>query len=41
MRRLTEFVVEDAALDWLEGLESGVKHGAEIAPGDKMGTKWG
>ena len=31
---LTESVVEDAALAWLEGLGYAVKHGPEIAPGE-------
>lgn len=32
--RLTESIVEEAALDWLEGLGWTVKHGPEIAPGE-------
>jgi len=30
--RLTESVVEDAALAWVESLGCAVKHGPEIAP---------
>jgi len=33
-RGLTESVVEDAALDWLEKLGWAVKHGLDIAPGE-------
>ena len=31
--RITESVVEDAALDWLESLGWSVAHGPDIAPG--------
>ena len=34
MAHLTESVVEDAALAWLESLGWQVMHGPEIAPGD-------
>ena len=34
MAGLTESVVEDAALAWLESLGYTVKHGSEIAPGE-------
>jgi hypothetical protein len=32
--QFTEFVVEQAALAWLESLGWSVKHGLEIAPGE-------
>jgi type I restriction enzyme R subunit len=32
MTTFTEFVVEDAALAWLEGLGYSVLHGPDIAP---------
>ncbi len=34
MARLTESVVEEAALAWLESVGWSVKHGVEIAPGE-------
>lgn len=35
--RITESVVEDAALAWLEGLGYGIKHGPDISPaGDTL-----
>ena len=33
-RGVTESIVEDAALAWLESLGYVVKHGLEIAPGE-------
>lgn len=38
MSTFTESVVEDAALDWLDGLGFAVKHGPEIAP-DMLGAE--
>jgi len=32
MRRITESHVEEAALNWFEGLEWSVLHGPDIAP---------
>ncbi len=32
MITLSEAIVEQAALDWLEGLGSGVAHGPDITP---------
>ena len=37
--RFTESVVEDAALDWLEGLGYGVLHGPEIAFGTSQAER--
>lgn len=37
---LAEAVVEDAALDWLEGLDWRVAHGAEVSP-DTLGAERG
>ncbi|HLO97595.1 MAG TPA: type I restriction endonuclease, partial [Fimbriimonas sp.] len=34
MNKLTESVVEDAALAWLEELGWSIMHGPEIAPGE-------
>ncbi len=34
MPAFTESVVEDAALEWLDGLGYSIKHGPEIAPGE-------
>lgn len=34
--RLTESVVEDAALAWLESFGSAVKYGPEIGPGEMV-----
>ena len=34
MRRFSESVVEDAALDWLKRLGWAIKHGPQIAPGE-------
>ena len=38
MPRITESVVEDAALDWLESLDWSVAHGPDIAP-DTLGAE--
>jgi len=35
-RALTESVVEDAALPWLERVSWSVRHGTEIAPGELL-----
>jgi len=36
---LSESVVEDAALAWLESLGYAIKHGPEIAPGELASAK--
>jgi type I restriction enzyme, R subunit len=39
MIRFTESVVEEAVLEWAEGLGYAVLHGPEIAPGDSAAER--
>lgn len=41
MARLSESVVEDAALAWLEGMGYAVLHGPDISPSGETGTQRG
>jgi hypothetical protein len=36
MDKFTESTVEDVVLEWVEGLEYGVLHRPEIAPGEPV-----